>query len=315
VIRGIGFPKNKSFFYEGPYFKDFRKNPLGFHFTELVPGLAENTKDEKVLNLISENKKAYVCCQASIYPFLSQIDTILSFYEDQDMINSVELIVDVVGLTGTNIFAWIPEILNNKKIKHTIINSLGYRFLNINNFVEICNQDFEEHGIFRNLYENTLSFVDKKELEKPFRKVLISRKLSPNVWDISDRCDNDEKLEEIFIKNGFEICYPEKQFKTFSEQVTYFNETKVLCGVSGGGLTNSIFMQPKGKIVELATSFRFRYALPEDDVVEELHEYYLHIAWHRKHAITTVSNIDRKADEIEKQLAEFRVFEWLKDND
>jgi capsular polysaccharide biosynthesis protein len=149
---------------------------------------------------------------------------------------------------------------------------------------------------------------------KPFRKVFISRKLTPEDFEVIKRCDDHQKLEEIFIDNGFEICYPE-QFKTFSDQVTYFNETKILCGLSGGGLINSVFMQPRGKILEIITSFKFNYPLHPDDILQEIHEYYLYIAYQRKHMATTISNIDGTVAEIEKQLKYFKVFEWLNNND
>lgn len=314
MIKTINDYSDDSFFHEETYYKEFKSDPFGFHFTQLVLGTAPAKEEDRILNLISDNKKTYVLCYASIYPFLLQLDTLLRFYEDQSKIDDVELIIDIVAIKNRNYGAWISEIFNNKKIRHRIVDSSEYDYLNVNNFVEIKNQDFEQNGIFRNLYNNTLSFVSNNPVQQPFRKVLISRKITPNIWYDEKRIDDHEKLEKIFIDNGFEICYPE-EFKTFSEQVTYFNETKVLCGISGGGLTNSIFMQSGGKILELTTSYKFDYILPNGIDVEELHEYYLHIAWHRKHLITTLSNIDRKVDEIERQLERFRVFEWLKDYD
>jgi len=315
MIKPINFLNNEAHFHEGVYHKDFSKNPLGFHFTELKSGLANSKETDKVLNFLSTNKKTYVVFQASIYPLLSQIDTILKFYEDKERCENIELIGDIVALKGTNKLTWISEILNNKKIKHRIVDSSDHIYLNIDNFVEIGNQDYEDNGIFHNLYKNTLSFIHNHQSKRPFRKVFISRKLTNNTWDMIERCDDHEKLEKIFIDNGFEICYPELQFKTFSDQVTYFNETKVLCGLTGGGLTNSVFMQPNGKVLEMTTSFIFKYPLPNEQTVEELHEYYLHIAWQRKHMLTTISNIDRKADELKKQLEHFKIFEWLNSYD
>jgi capsular polysaccharide biosynthesis protein len=168
------------------------------------------------------------------------------------------------------------------------------------------------------LYKNTLSLVSSNKPVKPFRKVFISRKLTYSD-SINIRIDDHEKLEKVFLDNGFDICYPESQFKTFSDQVTYFNETKVLCGISGGGLTNSIFMQPGGKILEMLTSFRFCYPSAqttiEPKMTEELHEYYLHTAFQNKHTIVTLSNVDRVADEIEKELERTKVLDWLTKDD
>ena len=222
---------------------------------------------------------------------------------------------DIRDIKHDNYGKWLPEIFNNKKIKYKLIDSSKYDYININNFFIIGGTDYKETGVFYNFYENTLSFVLNKPIIKPFRKVFISRKMAyPNSTNI--RIDNDEKLEKIFLDYGFEICCPELQFNTFSEQVTYFNETKVLCGISGGGMVNSVFMQSKGKVLELLTSFKFNYPLhPDDDITEELHEYYLHIAFQRKHLFTTLSNIDRKVDTIEEELKKTGLIEWLTKND
>lgn len=312
MIRVINNYNDNVFFHENTYHKDFKTNPHGFHFPELIAGEADVLENSRLLNFVSKSKKTYFLCSGSIYPFLSQLDTILRFYEDQDMLNSVELIVDIVSCKRSNFSKWIDEILNNKQIKYVIVDSEKYDYLNINNFFIVGSQEYRQDGIFCNLYENTLSFVSNSLSQKPFRKVFISRKLTPNYHDTIKRCDDHDKLEQIFLNNGFEICYPETQFHTFSEQVTYFNETKVLCGLSGGGLSNAIFMQPEGKILEITTSFKFDYGIYPSELMEEIHEYYLHIAWHRKHAILTISNVDRTADEIERQLEKFKVLDWLK---
>lgn len=304
-------------FYEDTYHKDFSLD-FRVDLNQLVPGKAEPKENQKVLDLVSNNKKIYFHCNASIYPFLTDLDSLLSFYEDEEMVNDVEAIIDIREVGNNNFGHWLPEILSNKKIKYRLVNLSGYQYIDMNNFFIIHGLSFTENGVFKNLYDNTLSFVSNEKNVKPFRKVFISRKFAyADTTNI--RIDDHEKLEQIFINNDFEICYPEVQFKTFSEQVTYFNETKVLCGISGGGLTNSVFMQPKGKILELLTSFRFNYLPPfsklEPQVTEELHEYYLHIAFQKKHTLVTLSNVDREVDEIEKELKRTGVLDWLAKDD
>lgn len=304
-------------FYKDNYYKDFTLSP-GFSIEQFIPGNANAQESDRVLDLLSDNKKLYFYCLGSIYPFFVHLDSVLSFYEDKEKVDNVELIVDINEVGSYNYGHWLSEILNNKKIKHKIVNSGSYKYVNINNFYVIDGISLSKDGVFHNFYNNTLSFVPKNKIVKPFRKVFISRKFA-YTDNTNVRIDDHEKLEQIFLDSGFEICYPESQFKTFSEQVTYFNETKVLCGISGGGLTNSVFMQPKGKILELLTSFRFYYSPQNNNLIpkltEELHEYYLQIAFQNKHTIVTLSNVDRESVEIEKELKATGVLEWLTRND
>jgi hypothetical protein len=319
MIKTINRFSDHIIFFEGVHHK-----PSNF-YNFVIPdqsidfvGLANTKEGETVLNILSSNKKLYLAMYSSIYPFLCQLDSLLKFYEDKEMFENVEAIIDIKGIKDQSYNGWVTEILDKKQIKYQIVDTENYDYVNVNDFFIIAGTHFKENGIFYNFYENTLDFVLNDNLIKPFRKVFISRKFAYSC-NTNIRIDDHEKLEKIFLDNGFEICYPELQFKTFSEQVTYFNETKVLCGLSGGGLTNSVFMQSKGKIFELLTSFKFDYPLHyneetdlmEDILVEELHEYYLHIAFQRKHLYTTLSNIDRKVDIIEEELKKTGIVEWL----
>lgn len=310
MIKIINGYKEEIFFKKDVYHKNLSFNRYHFDYEELTLGYAPKKNKVKTIDLVSNTKKIYTFLHNSIYPFLCNVDAILELFKQKEALDNIELIVDIFSIKNSNYGKWLPEILDKKGIKYKIIDCSSYDYLNINNFYILTPNDYSEDGLFSKFYENTLDFASNDTKIKPFRKVLISRKMQVNT-PLDYRCDDHEKLEQIFLKNGFEICYPETQFKTFSEQVTYFNETKILCGLSGGGLINSVFMQSGNKVLELLTSFKFSYITNPNDIIEELHEYYLHIAFLRKHLIFTLSNIDRSVDEIEKQLNKFRILELL----
>jgi capsular polysaccharide biosynthesis protein len=222
----------------------------------------------------------------------------------------IEYIVDIAHtkLEHSNFSSWISEIFSKKNLKHRLINSSDYDYININNFKIYGIQGIVNEVVFANMYENCMDFVENPDV-KPFRKVFISRKDHEIMRNspIDTRCDDQKALEDIFIANGFEICYPEKDFNSFSEQVSYFYESKIVVGLSGGGLTNTVFMQPSQIVMELLTTFKFMYG-PGLSITEELHDYYQHIAYLKKHMLISISNIDRKTKSIEEMLTKFNVF-------
>ena len=119
---------------------------------------------------------------------------------------------------------------------------------------------------------HVLSEEDRKVT--PHRKVYLTRThLKPdrsqpwqplyggtNRFFTDVRIENEEILEEYFRNKGYEILIPEHKFSTFEEQVKYFNETKILAGVTGTGLSNVFFMQENQFLVEIGAELVF-----EDD--------------------------------------------------
>jgi len=72
------------------------------------------------------------------------------------------------------------------------------------------------------------------------RKIFISRKHNK-------RLINEEEVIELFLKNGFEIIYPEEF--SFKEQVEMFSNAKYVAGTTGAAFTNIIYCSSNATII------------------------------------------------------------------
>lgn len=83
-----------------------------------------------------------------------------------------------------------------------------------------------------------------------YERVYMSRtKLPDNIKTIGE-----EKLEKIFIKNGYKVIYPETM--TIAEQIAVVANAKYLAGCSGTALHWALFMQPGGTVIALKRNSR-----------------------------------------------------------
>lgn len=111
------------------------------------------------------------------------------------------------------------------------------------------------------------------------------------------RIDNEEKLEDLLSKNGFEIFYPE-MFENIEDQIKYFDKAKIILSLSGSGLTNLLFMRNNTKIIELSTLQLVRQNI-------EFHpQFYLIASLFSQKTYISIPNVERKYDRIEEQLKE-----------
>lgn len=103
-------------------------------------------------------------------------------------------------------------------------------------------------------------YIVDTEKVKPFRRVYLSGKFSTEIFgwvdtDNSYRNDvrlyKEEKLRKFFMDAGYEYVNPEQKFSTIAEQIRFMSEVSVLASVSSSGLTNALFMQPGGKVIEV----------------------------------------------------------------
>lgn len=79
---------------------------------------------------------------------------------------------------------------------------------------------------------------------KPYRLIYISRRKARGRYVV-----NEEKIVNFLSAIGFEsFCFEDFSFE---EQVSLMHETAVLISIHGAALTNMVFMQPGGRIIEL----------------------------------------------------------------
>lgn len=112
----------------------------------------------------------------------------------------------------------------------------------------------------------------------PYRKVYLSRTHLKEDRKGDLRIDSEEVVEEYFRAKGYEILIPETRFSSFEEQIKYFNEVRILVGMTGTGLANGFLMQGEQFVVDLAAELAF--SVPEDDpYVKPLMINSEHYAW------------------------------------
>lgn len=78
-------------------------------------------------------------------------------------------------------------------------------------------------------------------------KIYLSRRKAKGYHPMQ----NEVEIEKIFVKAGFRVLHPERW--SFEQQLAIFDRTKVLAGVEGSALHNSVFMQSGAQVVSLGT--------------------------------------------------------------
>lgn len=160
--------------------------------------------------------------------------------------------------------SFVVDVLDKAGIKYHFVDLKNSRIL-INRFYFVNNATYDL-GKFKSVsdYADGSGLLDSLE---PYRKVYLSRALASNSQDINrwkrpdlipgspfvddTRIDNELLLEEYFRDHGYEIVYAENM-GSYEERIKYFSSIKILISPTGAGLTHSIFMSPKSRIVELA---------------------------------------------------------------
>lgn len=219
-------------------------------------------------------------------------------------------------------------VINTTKIKAPYCDQslveFFYYFLKDNNIDYICvdstlNQDIIVNNFYHagppdgipvpnsinKIYEFMTKYIKNKDIT-PYKKVYLSRKKTNSRVDTSflpegisiSRIDDEAVLEKFFKQHGFEIVYPER-FKSFEEQINYFNEVSVAVSLSGGGALNTIFMQPGGLVLELCTTL---FTPAFDGFIEAHHQFFSNVAFKKNHTYISISNEDKKAATLLKKI-------------
>lgn len=186
------------------------------------------------------------------------------------------------------------DLLEDKRINYTKINSDDYDYINAKNFIPVNGAHLEAgipllYNYFINKY--------KVDLIEPTRKIYISRK---KISREEKRIDDENAVEALFATYGFEIVYPE-DIPTFKEQFKLFNSCSVLAGLTGAGLTNLLFMQKNQVVVEIITKLDigfFDHTTGESGIKQEIHEHYSNFCKIKNITRISVLNMDKEASSV-----------------
>lgn len=183
------------------------------------------------------------------------------------------------------------DLLEDKKVNYTKINNEDYDYVNAKNFIAI-NGGGLETGIPL-LYNYFINKYKIAETE-PTRKLYVSRK---KINREEKRIDDENAVENVFIKHGFEIIYSE-DIPTFKEQFELFNSCSVLAGLTGAGLTNLLFMQKNQVVIEIISKLDigfFDSITGEKGIRQEIHEHYNNFCKIKNITRISVLNMDKEA--------------------
>ena len=78
----------------------------------------------------------------------------------------------------------------------------------------------------------------------PYRKIFISRSNATQRFIV-----NEDDVVALVLSFGFEVHFFENY--SLSKQVALLSDTSCLIGIHGAGLTNMLFMPPKGTVIEI----------------------------------------------------------------
>jgi hypothetical protein len=208
------------------------------------------TAYESSKNNLSENKKILFPIDTSPYHFM--IDTIgLILYLNEIHKNSI-FYIDVNRTEDRFLsekqYDFLTNLLEKNKIKYRFVNTKNT--ITLNNVVVIDTPGHEPmekiKSIYNNLKENNYLLEST-----PHKKVYVSRTRSGSAYGKNiPRLKDEELLEKLFVELGFEIVYAQ-DFKKMEDAIYFFSQVKILAGVSGANLHNSLFMQPGTAVLEL----------------------------------------------------------------
>lgn len=186
----------------------------------------------------------------------------------------------------------------NMKVTHEYFVFGNQKYLKINNSAVLIQRDIGES--IGQIYNYAIDFA-QCSLQKPHRNVFLSRRNDKIADKSVNRIANEKECEKFFESLGFEIAYVDN-FSSLAEEIKYFNETKVLVGLSGAGMTNSMFMQDRQIVMEIVTPMK----LGSSENKYELHNFYKTISALKDHKLISLSNINRSSDDLIEDIKVFK---------
>jgi hypothetical protein len=273
-------------------------------------------KNIEVKNFLSDNKKVFISLVTQPYHFFHDaLGNFLSIYEKEPQ---ALYIFDLSALhkRDEKYLSFFKKTLEEKKINFVFIQLNQETIIYANNFyVQYAINDSTNAG--NNLYNFFNSFIKNKNI-KPFRKIYISRSfikkgdfskiVLPGASFTHDQRIDDEQLLENYLKdNGFEIIVPETYFDTFEDQINQFYEAKTVVSLTGSGLINIAWMQPRSTVVELATSMVLPLGFIDEKnnirhVEETIHHFFSALSFNKEHNYIAIPNTKRSAKDVIKNI-------------
>ena len=296
------------------------------------------------VDLTSNRKKIVKTITASVFHFFADevcdILSALKMYPDAEVIIDLSYVQKFLNRPSWSFMGFFLDALQDQGIKCRFIDASKFDIIYINNY---CVAESVHRSSMSGpmIYEFFKKYVDKPDTV-PYRNVYLSRKqvykdnseaetkTSQLSYKTDDRVDSEDKLIEIFSELGFEIVAPE-DFKDFHEQINFFYSVKTLASLTSSGLTNALFMQPGGTVIEVSTPqvvyspillgdprLEHIEKIENSDplVVQELHMFYKLISYLKDHTYLSINNPDRSFENIRDVIyGNKKLLEFIDNND
>lgn len=276
----------------------------------------EIPENAKVNNFLSDNKKIFVSLATQPYHFFHDcVGHFLSMYEKEP---DALYIFDLSALhkRDEKYLSFFKKTLEEKNINFVFINLTQDTVIHANKFyVQYAVNSSTNAG--NNLYKFFGSCIKNKNI-KPFRKIYISRSfieerdfstmVLPGASFANDQRIDDEELLENYLKdNGFEIIVPETSFDNFEDQINKFYEAKTVVSLTGSGLINIVWMQPRSTVVELSTPMVLPLHFADEEnnirhVEETIHHFFSALSFNKEHNYVAVPNKKRNTKDVIKNI-------------
>jgi hypothetical protein len=305
-----------------------------------VPGFIESSGTRR-LDLTGPGTKIIKTISGSVFHFFADdvcdILYALKIHPKAEVIIDLSNVQDFINKPSWSFLGFFFDALEDQGIKFRLIETNRFDVIYINDYC-VAEAAFRSSMSGEILYEFFKKYIDDPKIE-PYRNVYLTRKkLEKDPENISKkagklsyksdrRIDSEDELAEVFEELGFEVIAPE-DFKTFHEQLNFFNSVKTLASLTSSGLSNAFFMQPGQTMIELSTPLvvispiisgeRTIIDLVDEGqenllVAQELHMFYKMIAYLKDHTYFSINNPARNAKKLRESIhSNLKVLEFLK---
>jgi hypothetical protein len=242
-------------------------NGQHYVFANFRNNLATSNSHNRLVDIRSNQKKILLSANIGMYNFFyTTIPTILRLSElFNDAVIYLDVSVTKLESNNRGFVDFMRTVLDGEDIDYQIVDPETTDGLIVNNFVTLFAGDVDVYASHIAKASRLYKKYANVEQVEPYRRVYLSRRniMPRDMHHLPDglstkvdhRLLDESVLENFFSKAGFEIVCPEDDFDSMASQIKYFNSVKTLASITSSGISNSMFMQPGGTILEIQTPF------------------------------------------------------------